>query len=534
MADLIIDSDGGYDLYESIPEVKDKGVDFVLIDQANKKVLLAQCKSKSLNSTSSPNAKREDVLGFWGIHKLLMEDGYLNDAPEETIRLLEEYKDWVDQNFTITWRYITLEKKPTELSNEITKLRGRKKDTFIQEVWGISELKDYFKEAVALSDKPPEEVKVSLKADSFYEKKAIKSVKNVNRALIGNISGNELANLYRQNKSSLFAYNIRQFLGKPNNKNIIITATEKPDQFFYFNNGITCICSSYKRSGNEIVAKDFQVINGAQTVGSIKAASETGENIKDLEIMIRIIETGEISSTQKGFNRDIVTYNNTQNRVETWDFISNDDIQQYLGKVLKNDNANIGYKFLYQRKRVERIPAGYKKVTPELLAKIMYSINIDDFHPTIPSAEGKGKLVQSGTQEGGLYDEIFKSELAKWPNEYLDSAYVGIELYYKLDTYFRKLEREDPLKKVSALKFTQIALFKSIIDKKGVGISKLRKNPDLLRNLYDQYMLQITKATEAALLKFGESNEGTNVFRNFSRNKSEYDSLKKQIDIFLN
>ena len=202
-----------------------------------------------------------------------------------------------------------------------------------------------------MSDKPPEEVKFSLKADSFYEKKSIKSVNNVNRALIGNISGNELANLYRQNKSSLFAYNIRQFLGKPNNKNIIKTATEKPDQFFYFNNGITCICSSYRRSNNQIVAKDFQVINGAQTVGSIKAASETGENIKDLEIMIRIVETGDISSTQKGFNRDIVTYNNTQNRVETWDFISNDDIQQYLAKVLKNDNASVGFKFIYQRKR---------------------------------------------------------------------------------------------------------------------------------------------------------------------------------------
>ena len=39
--------------------------------------------------------QREDVLGFWGIHELLMKGDYLKDAPEETIRLLEEYKDWV-------------------------------------------------------------------------------------------------------------------------------------------------------------------------------------------------------------------------------------------------------------------------------------------------------------------------------------------------------------------------------------------------------------------------------------------------------
>ena len=74
-----------------------------------------------------------------------------------------------NQNFTITWRYITLEKKPTEVSNVSSRLGNRKKDTFLQEVWGISELKDYFKEAVALSDKPPEEVKFSLK-DSFMKK----------------------------------------------------------------------------------------------------------------------------------------------------------------------------------------------------------------------------------------------------------------------------------------------------------------------------------------------------------------------------
>ena len=227
-----------------------------------------------------------------------MKDDYLADATEDTVRLLEEYKLWVDQNYKITWRYITLEKKPPELKNEVSHLSGREKDTFIQEIWGISELKDYYREAVALSDKPPEEVQFSLKSNSFYEKKPIKSAENVSRAIIGNISGNELANLYRQSKSSLFAYNIRQFLGKPNNKNIIETAKERPDQFFYFNNGITCICLSYKRTDNKIVAKDFQVINGAQTVGSIKAASESG-NIKDLEIMIRVVETGDISSTQK-------------------------------------------------------------------------------------------------------------------------------------------------------------------------------------------------------------------------------------------
>ena len=129
---------------------------------------------------------------------------------------------------------------------------------------------------------------------------------------------------------------------------IIETASDKPDQFFYFNNGITCICSKFKRTENKLKAKDFQIINGAQTVGSLKLAQESGHNLKDVEVMIRIVETGEIKSTQKGFNRDIVTFNNTQQKVETWDFVSNDDIQQYLSKNFKNDNKKLGYLFTYQ------------------------------------------------------------------------------------------------------------------------------------------------------------------------------------------
>ena len=121
--DMIVDYDGGYEFYSEIPEVKDKGVDFVLIDKSNKKVLLAQCKSNSLNKTSSPPANRENVLGFFALHKQIMGDGYLENAPYQTVELLQEYKLWVKEGWNLIFRYITLEKEPSDkLSLDSSKL----------------------------------------------------------------------------------------------------------------------------------------------------------------------------------------------------------------------------------------------------------------------------------------------------------------------------------------------------------------------------------------------------------------------------
>jgi hypothetical protein len=533
--DLIIDSDGGYEEYAEIPEVKDKGVDFVLVDRSNKRVLIGQCKSNGLRSTGSKNAKKEDILGFWDIHSQLMskEINYLEGASMLAINQLEEYKEWVENGYLITWRYITLEKRPENFKGSISNLSPNPKIEFRREVWGISELKDYFRDSVSLSDNPPEKINLALKSNSYYTKKGPKSRLNVGKTLVGTIGGNELANLYKKEKNSLFAYNIRQFLGKPNNKKIIETASDMGDQFFYFNNGITSICSSFERKENIITAYDFQIINGAQTVGSITAAANAGANIKDVEIMIRIVETGDLKTTQSGFNRDIVTYNNTQNKVETWDFISNDDIQQYLGKNLRNDNKQNGYRFTYQRKRIGNQKQGFRKVTPEIMAKILYAINFENFNPYIPTNEGKGKLVQS-TEQDGLYDEIFKTSLNKWPNEYLAGANVGIQFYFLLDNFFRKLDKEDELKKVQGLKFHHIALLKYIIDKKDISLTKLHKNPKELREFYDLYAEKVIEISHMLLMKYSKDREGTNVFRKFARDEAEYTFMKKQCSLFIN
>src|SRR4051794_8725301 len=76
---------------------------------------------------------------------------------------------------------------------------------------------------------------------------------------------------------------------------------------------------------NIFTAENFQIINGAQTVGALSAAKLNSE----IEVLLRVTE-GLSVKTDRGFNADIIKFNNTQNIVKSSDFRANDKIQVWL------------------------------------------------------------------------------------------------------------------------------------------------------------------------------------------------------------
>src|SRR5206468_59327 len=85
--------------------------------------------------------------------------------------------------------------------------------------------------------------------------------------LVAIVKGNALRDLYKKHKEALFAQNIRGYLGNRGlNGKIIETAETRPNDFFYFNNGVSAICTGFDLEGEELVATNCQIINGAQTV----------------------------------------------------------------------------------------------------------------------------------------------------------------------------------------------------------------------------------------------------------------------------
>lgn len=94
-------------------------------------------------------------------------------------------------------------------------------------------------------------------------------------AFFGMISGGEIANWYKEKGKRLFSKNIRQMLGTTDvNEEIRNTIEQSPERFWYFNNGITLIADTIKKSmvgGNSrdigsFKATNISIVNGAQTV----------------------------------------------------------------------------------------------------------------------------------------------------------------------------------------------------------------------------------------------------------------------------
>lgn len=152
------------------------------------------------------------------------------------------------------------------------------------------------------------------------------------QAVYGRICCEELAKLYKEVGEPLFQPNIRSFLGDGEvNSQIIGTLNSRPEDFWYLNNGVTGICTSYSktalgggdnRQAGAFVFKGLQVVNGAQTIGSIaKAYEKSPTKVAKAFTMLKVIS---LEGTPLGFTDTVTIATNKQNRVEEKDFLTLD------------------------------------------------------------------------------------------------------------------------------------------------------------------------------------------------------------------
>lgn len=142
-----------------------------------------------------------------------------------------------------------------------------------------------------------------------------------------------LSSLYRKYKRDLFSANVRDYLGsrqsdKNINNNIKMTAENSPERFWSYNNGITVLVHDYqlkrkRGKGSELLLTGLAIVNGAQTTGAI--GSVDPERLSNAKVMARFVKCSDEQVV-----REIIQYNNSQNRVEAADFRSNDAVQSRL------------------------------------------------------------------------------------------------------------------------------------------------------------------------------------------------------------
>jgi hypothetical protein len=191
---------------------------------------------------------------------------------------------------------------------------------------------------------------------------AIKEDFNFKEVIIGRVSVKEIARILEKYGDDLLDKNIRKYLGiNAVNKAIQDTLLndDKRSNFFFYNNGITMICSNFKYNALQsknwtVQAQSLQIINGGQTCKTIHQAlkDNTAIDFSDTTVLLRLYAVGTDESVIAGITRAT----NSQNPVDFRDLKSNDEIQLLLEQGAKE----LGY--IYKRKKdnqtsVDTIPS---------------------------------------------------------------------------------------------------------------------------------------------------------------------------------
>lgn len=231
------------------------------------------------------------------------------------------------------------------------------------------------------------------------------------KSYYGQITGTDLGILWSKYGRRLFTENIRNFLGNSSvNDEIIKTVKSEPENFIYFNNGITILCDNIKKKplgGSDKAIGAFScnginVVNGAQTLGSIGSLNESNPTELDkVKVLVKFISLEE---SPEGFGQRITIATNTQNKVEKKDFVSLDGEQARIKLELKLENIDYHYKRTDERFLSDD--------TNYLLEEVAYSLaslwdNVD--YSTMVKKES-GRLWEDVTK--APYTDIFNQNVS--------------------------------------------------------------------------------------------------------------------------
>jgi hypothetical protein len=468
---------------ESVFLDNDCGIDIILEDQNQKRFTFLQAKFPNY----SANVDEAEVSHLCDRHRLFLDRDWVKKHVKQDAQfdVLGSYEDLLNNGYAANYYLVTTASAAERVKDVAASVQAeinRTEPAITFEVMDFAALKEFYIEAETLEQSIPERVEFQLPQGSF----TIKS--NPHKTLLGVVKGNALVDLYKKERERLFSYNIRSYLGKKGlNKDIIATAESEPGSFYYFNNGVSAICTSFHvNERNTLTAENFQIINGAQTVGALSAAKSNS----DIEVLLRVTE-GLSIKTDRGFNADIIKYNNTQNVVKSSDFRSNDKIQTWLENKFKNLRARGAVtKLAYIRKRTNRRSPGSYVVRLEDFAKIRYAFNVE---PT--RAVGDPKSLWTMEADGGVYEQAFgvDGELRDFLTEdEFSRSLLGIMLYKAVEEKIAEaMKRDKGFVFLRRLRFFALSLGTIYIDVKypNKSAAELLGSQSEFKKMFEEFWL---------------------------------------------
>ncbi|MFF5668436.1 AIPR family protein [Streptomyces griseofuscus] len=179
---------------------------------------------------------------------------------------------------------------------------------------------------------------------------------------LGTVGADELASWYEEYGRRLFDQNVRYPLGLTSaNRAVIDSLLNNPQEFWYFNNGVTVLCDSIRvsyfarRAVGQPVRLELvnaRVVNGAQSVASVHYAYGLNPDaIMEARVSLRVIC---LDGAPDDLAQRITQATNTQNHVEPRDFAALDPQQ---GIIRQDFALSLGKTYVLKRGELEPAPA---------------------------------------------------------------------------------------------------------------------------------------------------------------------------------
>jgi len=173
-------------------------------------------------------------------------------------------------------------------------------------------------------------------------------------SIYGRICCADLAKLYGSYGENLFSENIRGALTSDINSSILSSLDQNPESFWYLNNGVTAIADKinkkpiglgHKNKSGYWDIENLKIVNGAQTTNSVYLFSKQANSKEKLEEAYVTIKIISLKDASDDFSSKITIASNTQNKIESSDFISIDPKQE----IIEEKFRSIGKKYVYKR-----------------------------------------------------------------------------------------------------------------------------------------------------------------------------------------
>lgn len=230
------------------------------------------------------------------------------------------------------------------------------------------------------------------------------------KAYYGVVSATEIAQWWSSYERKLFSKNIRQVLGNTDvNEEIEETLSKSPENFWYYNNGITVIADKIEKSmlgGSNREIGSFKlgnvsIVNGAQTVSTIgKYSTKESSSLGNIKVQIRIIS---LSNAPDDFGKEVTRTNNRQNRIENRDFVSQDPEQTRIKTELAIEEID------YNIVRSDMFKTSENSFDLQE-ATVALACASKNFALAIQAKRGIGKFFEH--LDRGIYKELFNSKVS--------------------------------------------------------------------------------------------------------------------------